>query len=172
MFAKIRPALVLLAMFAAACTNGTDTKGPAFYDDLAIEGAAVNGEAAASMISDYRRANGLAAIELDPTLMRVAEDHARAMARVDKVTHDPGGRGLKQRLQSASFIATRAAENIGAGYHTLAEAFSGWRDSPSHNKNMLAPGVTKMGIATAYASKSKYKVYWALVLAEPDAKTN
>jgi len=66
------------------------------------------------------------------------------------------------------FNAQRAAENIGAGYHTLAEAFSGWRDSPSHNKNMLLTGATKMGIAAAYAPNSKYKVFWALVLAEPD----
>jgi uncharacterized protein YkwD len=172
MISPLRSAFILFALSAAACTNGIDTKGPVFYDDLAIEGAMVNGEAAASMISDYRRANGLTAVELDPTLMRIADEHARAMAKVDKVTHDPGGRGLKQRMLSASFIASRAAENIGAGYHTLAEAFSGWRDSPSHNKNMLAPGVTKMGIATAYAPKSKYKVYWALVLAEPDARTN
>jgi len=172
MFFPLRLALILCALFAAACTNGIDTKTPAFYDNLARDGAVVNGEAAASMISDYRRANGLTAVELDPTLMRIAEDHARAMAKVDRVTHDPGGRGLKQRMQSASFFASRAAENIGAGYHTLAEAFSGWRDSPSHNKNMLAPGVTKMGIATAYSPKSKYKVFWALVLAEPDARTN
>jgi uncharacterized protein YkwD len=73
-------------------------------------------------------------------------------------------------MQSASYLARSAAENVGAGYQTLAEAFSGWRDSPSHNKNMLMPSVTKMGIGTAYAPKSKYKVYWALVFAEPDPK--
>ncbi len=169
---SIRSSLLSLVLFAAACTNGYDTKAPAFYDNLATEGVTVNGEAAASMISDYRRNNGLNAVELDPTLVRIAEDHVRAMAKVDKLTHDPGGRGLVQRMKSASFIASRAAENIGAGYHTLAEAFSGWRDSPSHNKNMLMPGVSKMGIATAYVPKSKFKVYWALVLAEPDSKTN
>jgi uncharacterized protein YkwD len=64
----------------------------------------------------------------------------------------------------------RAAENIGAGYHTLAEAFSGWRDSKSHNANMLLAGATRMGIAAVYTPKSKYKVYWALILAEPDDK--
>jgi uncharacterized protein YkwD len=172
MTASLRSSLFLLMLFSAACTNGYDTKSPAFYDDLAAEGAAVNGEAAASMISDYRQTIGLNAVELDPTLMRIAEEQVRAMAKVDKLTHDPGGRGLAERMKSVSFFATRAAENIGAGYHTLAEAFSGWRDSPSHNKNMLMPGVTKMGIATAYVPKSKYKVYWALVLAEPDAKTH
>jgi uncharacterized protein YkwD len=172
MSVAIRLSLFSLALFAAACTNSYDTKTPAFYDNLAVDGVTVNGEAAASMISDYRRNNGLNAVELDATLVRVAEDHVRAMAKVDKLTHDPGGRGLVQRMKSANFIASRAAENIGAGYHTLAEAFSGWRDSPPHNKNMLMPGVSKMGIATAYVPKSKYKVYWALVLAEPDPKVN
>jgi uncharacterized protein YkwD len=33
---------------------------------------------------------------------------------------------------------------------------------------MLLSGATRMGIATAYAPNSKYKVFWALVLAEPD----
>ncbi len=66
--------------------------------------------------------------------MRVAEEHARAMAKADKVSHDLGGKGLKQRMQAASFQAAVAAENVGAGYQTLAEAFSGWRDSPPHNK--------------------------------------
>ena len=160
---------LILALVAASCGTETTTK-PAFYDNLASPEAKVDAASAASMISDYRRANGLAAVEIDPTLMRLTEDHARAMAKADKVTHDPGGRGLKQRLQAVSFNAKAAAENVGAGYQTLAEAFSGWRNSPSHNKNMLLASATKIGIATAYAPKSKYQVYWALVLAEPDER--
>jgi uncharacterized protein YkwD len=35
---------------------------------------------------------------------------------------------------------------------------------------MLLKGATRMGIAAVYTPKSKYKVYWALVLAEPDTK--
>ena len=161
--------LLILVLAAASCGTETTTK-PSFYNNLASPDAKVDAAAAASMISDYRRGNGLAAVEVDPTLTRMAEDHARAMAKIDKVTHDPGGRGLKQRLQAVSFNAKVAAENVGAAYQTLAEAFSGWRDSPSHNKNMLMPTVTKIGIATAYAPKSKYQVYWALVLAEPDER--
>ena len=56
---------------------------------------------------------------------------------------------------------------MSAGYHTLAEAFSGWRDSPPHRANMLQSGVTKMGIAASYAPNTKYKVFWALILAAP-----
>ena len=44
--------------------------------------------------------------------------------------------------------------------------FSGWRDSPQHNRVLLQKSATRIGIATAYAPGSKYKVYWALIVAE------
>jgi hypothetical protein len=59
---------------------------------------------------------------------------------------------------------------IGTPYHTLADAFSGWRDSPPHRANMLNRSVTRMGIAAAYAPTSKYKVFWALILVGPDSR--
>jgi uncharacterized protein YkwD len=73
-------------------------------------------------------------------------------------------------LTSAGYPATLAVENVGAGYHTLAEAFSGWRDSPSHRANMLKAGVTKLGIAASYAPNTKYKVFWTLILASTEVK--
>lgn len=162
--------LLLGFLGIAGCTALVEPeKTPAFYDNLARSEARVNAAAAASLISDYRRKNGLPAVQIDPKLSEMAEAQALAMARRNQLTHDPGGRGFTKRLEASGFNAARAAENIGAGYHTLAEAFSGWRDSPSHNKNMLLSGATKIGIATAYAPNSKYKVFWALVLAEPDA---
>ena len=35
---------------------------------------------------------------------------------------------------------------------------------------MLLKGATRIGIAAIYTPASKYKVYWALILAEPDDK--
>lgn len=169
---RLARALLLTASMAllAACAGYELEKSPAFYESLARPGAQVNVAAAASMLSDYRRANGLPAVAADTALTELARTQARRMAEIDKLTHDPGGRGFVERLKASNYDAARAAENIGAGYHTLAEAFSGWRDSPSHNKNMLLPGATRFGIATAYAPGSKYKVFWALVLAEPDSR--
>ena len=57
-------------------------------------------------------------------------------------------------------------ENVSAGYRTLAEAFSGWRELERHNANMLAPGARRFGIAARYAPDSKYKVYWTAIFAE------
>lgn len=160
---------VLGFLALAGCTATMDApRQPAFYDNLARAEAHVNVNAAASLLSDYRQKNGLPRVEIDQRLVEMAEAQAKDMARRNQLTHDPGGRNFNKRLAASGFNAQRAAENIGAGYHTLAEAFSGWRDSPSHNKNMLLRGATKMGIAAAYAPNSKYKVFWALVLAEPD----
>ena len=72
---------------------------------------------------------------------------------------------LGKRLDASGYPATLAVENVSAGYHTLAEAFSGWRDSPPHRANMLKSGVTKLGIAASYAPNTKYKVFWTLILA-------
>ncbi len=163
---------LLLALLLAGCgtTDTSLTDQPAFYTNLAKTGKPVDPEAAASIISDYRTARGLTPVSVDPALNKIAQDQANAMARADNLSHEVGGRTFMQRMKASGYDAKLAVENVGAGYHTLAEAFSGWRDSPSHNKNMLAPGMTRMGIATANAPNSKYKVYWALVLAQPDER--
>jgi uncharacterized protein YkwD len=120
------------------------------------------------MISGYRANNGLGAVTLDPKLMQLAEAQAREMAQRNRVTHNPGGAAMIQRLKRSGYDARVAAENISAGYHTLAEAFSGWRDSPPHRANMLLGGADRMGIAAIYVPGSKYKVFWALIIAGAD----
>jgi len=77
---------------------------------------------------------------------------------------------LARRLNASGYPATLAVENVSAGYHTLAEAFSGWRDSPPHRANMLKNGVTKLGIAASYAPNTKYKVFWTLILASSEPR--
>ena len=160
--------LLGLALLGGCGGGGGDPPGqPAFYVSMAQPGAQLDSNVAASMISGYRQNNGLSAVSVDPQLSRIAREQAEAMARRNKLDHDVIG-GLGKRIKSSGFDAVVAVENIGAGYHTLAEAFSGWRDSPSHRSNMLKGGVTKIGIAAVYAPGTKYKVFWALILAAPD----
>jgi uncharacterized protein YkwD len=166
-----RPLLAVLALgVLAGCAADTVPKAePSFYRDLAQPGARLDAVAAASMISGYRSNNGLPAVTLDPELTRLAEAQAALMAKRDRLDHNTG-KPFVARLKASGYDAKRAAENIGAGYHTLAEAFSGWRDSAPHRANMLLAGATRIGIAAVYTPSSKYKVYWALILAEPDEK--
>jgi uncharacterized protein YkwD len=163
---RLAAALALLGMSGCATDAPLPTGEPTFYKNLA-QGGQLDPAAAQSMISGYRANNGLGAVTIDPDLMRLAEEHSRTMAARDKLDHDVG-KAFNQRIRGGRVDAKVAVENVSAGYHTLAEAFSGWRDSPPHRANMLNKGVTRMGIAAIYSPKSKYKLFWTLILAAPE----
>ncbi len=158
---RIATALALLGFSGCAGDAPLPTGQPSFYRNLA-EGGQLDPAAAQSMISGYRANNGLGAVTLDPALMKLAEEHSRNMAARDKVDHNVG-----KRIRGGK---AKAAENVSAGYHTLAEAFSGWRESPPHRATMLNKDATRMGIAAVYSPKSKYKVFWTLILAPDDRR--
>jgi uncharacterized protein YkwD len=164
--AQLLTAIGVLALVGCAAEPPPATSGePSFYRDLASYDARVDTGAAREMISLYRSNHGLAPVAVDTGLESAAQAQVTAMARADKLSHEVRG-NLSARLDSAGFRKNAAVENVSAGYHTLAEAFSGWRQSKPHNDNMLNPRMRRMGIATAYAPGSKYKVYWALVMTD------
>jgi uncharacterized protein YkwD len=160
-------ALFVTLLLVGCAAEVPVVEAPSMYADMAASGARLDATAAATMISQYRQNNGLGTVEVDPELMRLAEAQSQAMADKNKLDHDVRA-PLAKRLAGAGYPATVAVENVSAGYHTLAEAFSGWRDSPPHKANMLKPGVTKLGIAASYAPNTKYKVFWTLILASTD----
>jgi uncharacterized protein YkwD len=154
-------AAALAALGLAGCAAEPPRAGTAtFYESMAQPGAEVDSETARAMISAYRRNQGLGIVALDPDLQAIARDQAEAMAASGKPT---SADTLKAKLRSAGYAQPGA--NVSAGYHTLPEAFSGWRESPQHNRVLLDPKAARLGIATAYAPGSKYKVYWVLVTA-------
>ncbi len=157
-------AILGLLVLSGCAAEVPSTEQPTMYLSMANGGATLDPQAAASMISLYRQNNGLAGVVVDPELMKLAEAQSQAMASHNRLDHDVKA-PLAQRLNGSGYPAVLAVENVSAGYHTLAEAFSGWRDSPPHRANMLASGVTKLGIAASYAPNTKYKVFWTLILA-------
>jgi uncharacterized protein YkwD len=162
-------AAILLTSLLAGCAAEAPVQEPTMYADMATAGARLDPVAAAIMISQYRRNNGLGAVVVDPELVKLAEVQSQTMASQNKLDHDVKA-PLAKRLNASGYPANVAVENVSAGYHTLAEAFSGWRDSPPHKANMLKSGVTKLGIAAGYAPNTKYKVFWTLILASTDAR--
>lgn len=162
-------AAILATLLLAGCATEAPVEAPSMYADMAVPGAKLDAQAAAVMISQYRQNNGLGTVVVDPDLMRLAESQSQAMAAANKMDHDVRA-PLAKRLNAGGYPATVAVENISAGYHTLAEAFSGWRDSPPHRANMLKNGVTKIGIAASYAPGTKYKVFWTMILAATEPR--
>jgi uncharacterized protein YkwD len=162
-------AAIFITLLLAGCASEAPVETPAMYVNMAEPGARLDAMSAASMISQYRQNNGLGAVAVDPELMKLAEAQSQAMASQNKLDHNVRA-PLPKRLGAAGYPAKVAVENVSAGYHTMAEAFSGWRDSPPHRANMLESGVTKLGIAASYAPNTKYKVFWTLILAAPEIR--
>ena len=166
-----RAIIAIIGLLAlGGCAGDVATiEQPSMYASMANAGAKLDVPAAASMISLYRQNNGLGGVVVDPELTKLAEQQSQAMASQNKLDHDVKA-PLARRLTASGYPATLAVENVSAGYHTLAEAFSGWRDSPPHRANMLKNGVTKLGIAASYAPDTKYKVFWTLILASSEPR--
>ena len=160
---------IFALLMLAGCMSDSQPEQPSMYLSMANGGATLDPQAAASMISQYRQNNGLGKVVVDPDLMMLADAQSTAMAGRNKLDHDVKG-PLTKRLNASGYAATLAVENVSAGYHTMAEAFSGWRDSPPHKANMLKNGVTNLGIAATYAPNTKYKVFWTLILASSEKR--
>ncbi|HLJ70243.1 MAG TPA: CAP domain-containing protein [Roseiarcus sp.] len=169
----MRPACagaLIAALCLSACGGGEPLLSGPIAPDVARRVAAVRLDpaAAAKMLTAYRAGHGLGAVRLDPALTAMAQRQADAMVAANELSHDVAG-GFTARVLAAGLDTPRAAENLGGGYYSLEEAFTGWRHSPEHNANLLMPQATRFGIAIAKDPRTHLRVYWAMELAaEPE----
>lgn len=166
----LKPAHLLLAVMALPLAGCLAERGstPPFYEDLAKDNSQVDAATAAQMISQYRVNNSLPPVAPDPQLNAIAQTQADAMAAAGSVRASLAPKlQLENRMAAIGEPKTAASENVSAGFRTIAEAFSGWREAPNQNAVLLAKDATRLGIATAYAPGAKHKVFWSLVLAAP-----
>ena len=131
---------------------------------IAMTSALAHAEDMAEMISQYRRAHGLSAVKTDPQLTAIAERQAKAMAASGVMDHDVAG-SFSSRMSGAR-TGGIAAENIAAGTGSWAETLSKWKASPGHNANLLQSKADIVGVAVARNAQTRYKTYWAMVIAE------
>jgi uncharacterized protein YkwD len=119
-------------------------------------------QSAAQAISQYRQQHGLGAVTADSRLMALAAEQANAMARAGVLDHSVS-RPFGSRI--AGYGPDVAVENIAAGTGSFGATLEVWKHSPGHDANLRRAGVTRFGIASAPAPQSRYKVFWALILA-------
>lgn len=134
---------------------------------IALTSTLAHAEDMAEMISRYRRAHGLSTVKTDPRLTAIAERQAKAMAASGIMDHDVAG-SFASRMSGAR--TGMAAENIAAGTSTSAETFRTWQKSPGHNANLLQSKADIVGVAVARNDQTRYKTYWAMVIAETPPK--
>lgn len=154
--------LIALGPVLAGCGTGTallDGGGGVPTSPVVLDEAA-----AAAAISRYRAEHGLGPVVLDPALIRAAALQARSNAEAGRLSHELGGT-FEARMARAGFGRTHAAENLSAGSETLDGVLARWKASPEHDRNMLMPQARRIGIARVDAPGTRYKRFWALVLA-------
>jgi hypothetical protein len=134
---------------------------------LALTATLAYAEDMAEMISQYRREHGLSAVKIDPELTAVAERQAKAMAASGIMDHSVAG-SFASRISGAH--TGMAAENIAAGTKTWNDTFRIWQNSPGHNANLLQTEADSLGVAVARNDQTRYKTYWAMVIADKSTK--
>ena len=134
---------------------------------IASTSTLAHAENMAEMISRYRREHGLSTVKTDPHLTAIAERQAKAMAASGIMDHSVAG-SFASRISGAR--TGIAAENIAAGTKTWAETFRVWQTSPGHNANLLQSKADSVGVAVARNDQTRYKTFWAMVIAQKSPK--
>jgi len=158
--------LILLAASLAAC-GALPGRGD-LEDKTVLTDRPVDKAQMLSLVNSYRQQHGLPALRHDPALDTVSQKMARHIAERDSMdTWAHSAFGLSQRLDKAGYANYAGAENLGAGYADLPAAFRGWQGSAGHNKNLLNPYVTRIGIARTNRNTGKWRNFWVMTLARP-----
>ena len=126
-----------------------------------ISTSAADAGAAAKLISQHRATHGLGPVSVDGRLNEAATAQARAVAEAGALSH-----GAFESRMAVFGIRGAAAENLTAGSDTIGKAVARWTASPPHNRNLLMPEATRIGLARAESPGQGYGHYWALVLAQ------
>lgn len=104
-----------------------------------------------NLINDYRADRGLRPLIPAKNLAALADEHSVGMAAQGKLSHDGFG-NRAQRTHSDVCV-----ENVGWNYPSPEAQLEGWRNSPTHDRNLLNPNVTRMGIGF----NSRYVAFFA-----------
>jgi uncharacterized protein YkwD len=107
----------------------------------------------------------LPALAVSPKLQAAADEHARDMAELGKMSHK-GSDGSEpiDRIVTQGYKYRRAGENVAVGYFSTERLMKGWMDSPHHKKNILG-SYSQIGVACATASDGKR--YWCVTFGLP-----
>jgi uncharacterized protein YkwD len=120
------------------------------------------------LINDYRVSLGLGQLKISDMLSEAGDRHSSDMAKYGFFNHYTersdwfaAGTSPWDRMAASGYsYNTRLGENIAGGQRTAAEVFQAWKNSPTHNENMIDPNFKVIGVSLIYDSDSTYRYYW------------
>lgn len=126
-----RIGLGLIALSTALTSTATNlgTEPETFARDLA------------GLVNEYRLRHGLPPLEASAGLEEIAWRHNAEMLEQRRLTHA----GFRDRYEQTG--SRVCVENLARNFLTPEAVLRGWQQSPSHDRNLLEPKVTRMGLA-------------------------
>jgi Cysteine-rich secretory protein family len=160
----VPPILMLLGLGGCLDSDPLAGRRPAYYADLATPGARLDPITTAEIINAYRANHGLSPLKWDPALVQLAEREAETLADKGEVREIPGSI-LNTALKARGFAPDRVLRSITGGYHSFADAFSGWRGARHHDGVLKMKDGQSFGLAAFARPNSRHRVYWVLLVA-------
>ena len=123
----------------------------------------------------FRREQKLAPVTVNAQLTQTARAYATFLARRDLFSHTADGRQPAQRATEAGYRYCEIAENLALNQDSrglearelASKAMTGWINSPGHRANLMADGVTEIGVAVAQSSDPVPKFISVQVFGRP-----
>jgi uncharacterized protein YkwD len=116
------------------------------------------GDNPAMLISAFRHQHGEESVAISPSLTRIAQEQANAMATRDSLDHNVLA-PFSRRIGRSGL--SRAAENIAYGHADFASTLKQWINSAGHRANLLLHDAKWIGVAHA---QNGHRIYWAMII--------
>lgn len=118
-------------------------------------------------VNELRAARGLAALQMDASLMAAAQGHASWMAATHTRGHaGEGGTSPQQRANAAGYSGWAMENYVGGTNLTAREGINWWINSPIHLNTMLASDYVHVGAGVGVDGDT---VLYVLVVGKPRA---
>jgi uncharacterized protein YkwD len=145
----------IAALLAVRAGAGTLT-APAIGEGGAAASASDPEGQVLAALNALRARRGLPALRRSPGLDQVARRHSEDMRRAGRIAHVlPGGAGPSERVAAARIAFREVRENVARGESALA-AHAAAAESPAHLENILAPGISEVGLGVSQDSAGAY----------------
>jgi uncharacterized protein YkwD len=172
-----KPTVAAIVLALAACAPAPNRPAAPAKPDAPPPAPADTGQQAATVTlsgverkvvagtNAFRRQHALPALEPDARLIRIAQAHARNMARQDRFgdSDDNGhvldGKDMEYRIRAGGYRFALAAENVGYQLNRgepAAAMMDGWKASPGHRRNLLLGDATQIGVGAAKGKSGRW----------------
>jgi uncharacterized protein YkwD len=113
------------------------------------------------LTNEFREKEGVKSLKANQALARAAQQHAEALAKLDKAEGDtpqsPGGKGLTERLQAEGYQgSTSAAIVFDTSPDPARASFLRLKNSPPHRNIMLNTEIEFIGVGAARSSSGRW----------------